>query len=103
SIVDRDKLRRERIDSLRGLLHTMAGALDIRHIFTEISDVVRGGLPHDLLIMTSWLENARSFRIYAMAGGPDNEPDLWEPRQLTGHYIAQLNLESCVSYAACAE
>ena len=26
-------LRRERIDSLRGLLHTMAEALDIRHVF----------------------------------------------------------------------
>jgi len=103
AIVDREKLRRERIDSLRGLLHTMAGALDIRHIFADISDVVRGGLPHDLLIMTSWLENARSFRIYAMAGGPDNEPDLWEPRQLTGDDRAQLNREAYVIHDAGAE
>ena len=36
---------RERIDSLRGLLHTMAGSLDLRQVFNEISDVVRGGLP----------------------------------------------------------
>jgi len=42
AIIDRETLRRERIDSLRGLLHTMAGALDIRHVFKEVSDVVRG-------------------------------------------------------------
>ena len=54
AIIDREMLRRERIDSLRGLLHTMAGALDIRHVFTEVSDVVRGGLPHDILVITAW-------------------------------------------------
>ncbi|HKE85710.1 MAG TPA: sigma 54-interacting transcriptional regulator [Vicinamibacterales bacterium] len=96
AIVDREKLRRERIDSLRGLLHTMAGALDIRHIFGEVSDVVRGGLPHDLLAMTSWLEGGTYFRIYAMAGGPTDQPDLWEPRQLTGDDRAQLHREAYV-------
>src|SRR5688572_2342642 len=44
AIVDREKLRRERIDSLRGLLHTMAESLDLRTVFAEVSDVVRGGL-----------------------------------------------------------
>jgi transcriptional regulator with GAF, ATPase, and Fis domain len=103
AIVDREKLRRERIDSLRGLLHTMAGALDIRHIFAEVSDVVRGGLPHDMLIMTSWLENGTSFRLYAMAGGPTDQPDLWEPRQLTGEDRAQLNREAYVIHQADTE
>jgi len=103
AIVDREKLRRERIDSLRGLLHTMAGALDIRSIFGEVSDVVRGGLPHDILIMTSWLESGTSFRLYAMAGGPTDEPDLWEPRQLTGDDRAQLNREAYVIHDAEAE
>ena len=56
AIVDREKLRRERIDSLRGLLHTMAGALDVRHVFAEISEVVRGGLPHDIMAITSWAD-----------------------------------------------
>jgi transcriptional regulator with GAF, ATPase, and Fis domain len=103
AIVDREKLRRERIDSLRGLLHTMAGALDIRSIFGEVSDVVRGGLPHDILIMTSWLESGTSFRLYAMAGGPTDEPDLWEPRQLTGDDRAQLNREAYVIHDTEAE
>jgi GAF domain-containing protein len=54
AIVDRETLRRERIDSLRGLLHTMAESLDLRSVFNDVSDVVRGGLPHDMLVMTSW-------------------------------------------------
>jgi GAF domain-containing protein len=37
SIVDRETLRRERIDSLRGLLHTMAEALDVRTVFGDVS------------------------------------------------------------------
>ncbi|MET0165209.1 MAG: hypothetical protein ABW318_09425, partial [Vicinamibacterales bacterium] len=40
AIIERDKLRRERIDSLRGLLQTMAGALDIRRVFDKVSEVV---------------------------------------------------------------
>ena len=104
AIVDREKLRRERIDSLRGLLHTMAGALDIRSIFGEVSEVVRGGLPHDMLVMTSWLEGATSFRFYAMAGGPTDQPDLWEPRQLTAEEDrAQLNRDAYVVHHAGSE
>jgi transcriptional regulator with GAF, ATPase, and Fis domain len=103
AIVDREKLRRERIDSLRGLLHTMAGALDIRHIFANVSNVVRGGLPHDILVMTSWLENGTSFRFYAMAGGPEDQPDLWEPHQLTGEDRAQLNRDAYVIHHADSE
>ena len=61
AIIDRETLRRERIDSLRGLLHTMAGALDIRHVFNEVSDVVRGGLPHDILVITAWGRTAPRF------------------------------------------
>jgi transcriptional regulator with GAF, ATPase, and Fis domain len=103
AIVDREKLRRERIDSLRGLLHTMAGALDIRHIFAEVSNVVRGGLPHDILLMTSWLEGGASFRVHAMAGGPD-EPDLWEPRALTdADDRAQLHRDAYVIHNADVE
>ena len=68
AIIDREILRRERIDSLRGLLHTMAGALDIRHVFNEVSEVVRGGLPHDILVITAWGQDGASFRLYAVAG-----------------------------------
>ena len=32
---------------------------------------VRGGLPHDMLAVTSWSEDGASFRVYAMATGND--------------------------------
>jgi len=45
---------------LRGLLHTMAGALDIRHVFNEVSDVVRGG-PNGVLSLTQARANYLRF------------------------------------------
>ena len=56
---EHESLRRERIDTLDRLLHTMAEALDIRHIFAEVSDVVRAALPHDILALTSWADDGR--------------------------------------------
>jgi formate hydrogenlyase transcriptional activator len=90
SIVDRETLRRERIDSLRGLLHTMAEALDVRTVFNEVSDVVRGGLPHDILVLTSWGADGASFRIYAIAGAEADNPELLGPFTLSGDDLAQL-------------
>ena len=69
AIVDRETLRRERIDSLRGLLHTMAESLDLRAVFGDVSDVVRGGLPHDILVMTSWGSDLTSFRMIEIKNG----------------------------------
>ena len=54
---ERENLRRDRIDSLRQLLLTMAGALDVRQVFPEVSTVIRGGLPHDMLVLTAWSES----------------------------------------------
>jgi transcriptional regulator with GAF, ATPase, and Fis domain len=102
AIVERDKLRRERIDSLRGLLQTMAGALDIRHIFDKVSEVVRGGLPHDMLVITSWGADGTSFRIYAMAGATA-EPDLFEAHSLSGDDLAQLQRDAYVVHDADTE
>jgi transcriptional regulator with GAF, ATPase, and Fis domain len=79
AIVEREKLRRERIDSLRALLYAMAEALDIRRIFDQVSEVVGGGLPHDMLLMTSWSEDGSSVRIHAMAGARVDDPSFWEP------------------------
>jgi len=102
AIVERDKLRRERIDSLRGLLQTMAGALDIRRVFDEVSEVVRGGLPHDMLVITSWGADGTSFRIYAMAGAAA-EPDFFEAQPLSGDDLAQLQRDAYVIHDADTE
>jgi transcriptional regulator with GAF, ATPase, and Fis domain len=102
AIIDRETLRRERIDSLRGLLHTMAGALDIRHVFTEVSDVVRGGLPHDILVITAWGKDGASFRLYAVAG-TETDAELLEPQVLTGDDRTALNRDAYVIHDADAE
>jgi transcriptional regulator with GAF, ATPase, and Fis domain len=102
AIIDRETLRRERIDSLRGLLHTMAGALDIRHVFNEVSDVVRGGLPHDILVITAWGKDGASFRLYAVAG-IETAAELLEPQVLTGDDRTALNRDAYVIHDAEAE
>jgi GAF domain-containing protein len=80
---ERESLRRERIDSLRRLLLTMAGALDIRQVFPEISSVARGVLPHDMMALTAWGETGASLRIYAIAGVEVDDPGFWEPMLLS--------------------
>jgi transcriptional regulator with GAF, ATPase, and Fis domain len=103
AIVDRETLRRERIDSLRGLLHTMAEALDMRLVFPEISEVVRGGLPHDILAITSWAEDGESFRIYALAGVQEDDPAFWQPMALNSSDRTHLGRDAYVVHDADSE
>jgi transcriptional regulator with GAF, ATPase, and Fis domain len=104
AIVEREKLRRERIESLRGLLHKMAESLDVRHVFSEVSEVVRGGLPHDILALTSWGEDGASFRVYAMAGAQIDDPAFWAPVSLVGgDDLAQLQRDAYVVHDVEAE
>jgi transcriptional regulator with GAF, ATPase, and Fis domain len=103
AIVEREKLRRERIESLRGLLHKMAESLDIRHVFHEVSEVVRGGLPHDILALTSWGDDGASFRIYAMAGAQVDDPGFWEPMTLAGEDLAALQRDAYIVHDVGAE
>ena len=63
-----DAVRRERLDSLERLLQTVAGVLDIRSAFEDVSSVLREALPHDVLALTAWADDNRSFRIHALAG-----------------------------------
>lgn len=77
--LEREALRRERIESLRALLHTMAEALDVRTVFGDISDVVRAGLPHDVLVLTAWTDDPGAIRVHAVAGQTIDDPHFWEP------------------------
>jgi transcriptional regulator with GAF, ATPase, and Fis domain len=93
---ERETGRRERIDSLRRLLHTMAEALDVRSVFSEISAVIRGGLPHDMLALTSWAEDGASFRVYALAGAQVDDPSFWAPMTLSEADRAQMHRDAYV-------
>jgi transcriptional regulator with GAF, ATPase, and Fis domain len=91
-----EAVRRERIESLDRLLQTMAESLDIRMVFDDVSEVVRGGLPHDALAMTSWGEDGRTIRVYALAGAPATDPAFWEPITLTDDETSVLHRNSYI-------
>lgn len=95
--------RRERLASLERLLHTVAESLDVRKVFTEVSDVVRGGLAHDILALTSWSDDGRSFRVYALAGATIDDPAFWAPTLLTGDDPALLNRDAYIVHDVEAE
>ncbi len=98
-----ESLRRERLDSLERLLQTMAESLDVRQVFAEISDVIRGGLPHDMLALTSWAEDGRSLRVYALTGIQIDDPEFWEPTLLTDQDRSRLHRDAYVVHDVQAE
>ena len=75
--------RRERIDALVRLLHTVAETLDIRQIFPQLSETVKGALPHDILALTAWAEDGLSFHVYALSGAEMPDDSFWGPTLLT--------------------
>ena len=82
SIRSTEQLRRERLESLDRLLHTIGESLDIRQIFNDASEVVRAGLPHDMMALTAWAEDGQSVRVYAVAGAEIDHPSFWAPTPL---------------------
>ena len=98
-----ERLRRERLDTLDRLLQTMAEALDIRLIFAEASNVVRGALPHDVLALTSWADDGKSFRVYAMAGAQMDDPTFWAPTMLAQNERALLHRDPYIVHDTTSE
>ena len=93
-----ESLRRERLESLDRLLHTIGESLDIRQVFSDVSDVVRVGLPHDILALTAWAEDGGSFRIYAVAGARIDDPSFWAPTPIGDKDRAAMHSEAYVIY-----
>jgi GAF domain-containing protein len=103
AILERDLHRSERLESLRRLLHTVAEALDIRSVFPQVLEVVRGGLPHDILALTSWAEDFSSYRIYALAGAQVDDPDFWAAKRIVGADRDHLHGNAYVIHDVAAE
>ena len=91
-----DVRRRERIDALVRLLHTVAETLDFRQIFPQMSEIIRGAIPHDVLAMTAWAEDGQSFRVYAMSGADAPNDSFWAPTPLTSADRALLHRNSYI-------
>jgi transcriptional regulator with GAF, ATPase, and Fis domain len=103
ALVSTERLRRDRLDTLDRLLHTMAESLDVRQIFAEVSHVVREALPHDILALTAWAEDGRSFRVYAMTGAAVDDPAFWAPTLLREDERALLHREPYIVHDVEAE
>ena len=73
----RDMARRRRLDAINALLPMLAGVLDIREIFNQVSAVVKPVLPHDLLVLSSLSADRRVMNVDALSGEP--APELWAP------------------------
>jgi transcriptional regulator with GAF, ATPase, and Fis domain len=70
-IWDAERRRRERLARLEPLFETLAGSLDVRELWGEVSAAVKPALPHDVLVLTELDEHDRTFRVSAFAGEPD--------------------------------
>jgi transcriptional regulator with GAF, ATPase, and Fis domain len=98
-----ESLRRERLDSLDRLLRTIGESLDIRQVFSDVSEVVRAGLPHDLLALTAWGDDGRSLRLHALAGLEIDDPTMWSPMALTDHDLDVMHREAYVVHDVSTE
>ncbi|HKC23651.1 MAG TPA: sigma 54-interacting transcriptional regulator, partial [Thermoanaerobaculia bacterium] len=65
-----DAERRRRLDVVDALLPMMANVLDVREIFTQVSDVVKPVLPHDKLVLKSFNADRTEISIDAVSGEP---------------------------------
>jgi transcriptional regulator with GAF, ATPase, and Fis domain len=63
-----DGVRRRRLDALDALLPVVANALDVKEIFSQISEVVKPVLPHDQLFLVSANADQTLARLEAFSG-----------------------------------
>jgi two-component system NtrC family response regulator len=67
--------RAANLEMLDGLLNTLAGSLDIREVFEQISVIARKVLPHDLLSLPMVTEDRKHITVHAIGGGTIQLPD----------------------------
>jgi len=60
--------RRQRSDALESLLPTLAGSLDIRETFQQLSRVSQDVIPHDFVGLGFLSPDKKSFPVYAISG-----------------------------------
>jgi len=72
-------MRRRRLDAVDNLLPTMAETLDVRGVFSRVSEIVQPVLPHALLILTSLSEDRRELTVDVSTGDPTSEMPMCFP------------------------
>jgi two-component system response regulator FlrC len=62
------RARAANLDTLDGLLNTLAGVLDIREVFDRVSAIAQRVLPHDALSIAEVVDEGKSVRVHASYG-----------------------------------
>jgi transcriptional regulator with PAS, ATPase and Fis domain len=68
------RTREENLEASVELLRTIAGVLDIRHVFPRVSEIARKILPHDAMVMVFFDERGQIALEAATPGFPDVRP-----------------------------
>jgi len=68
--------RAANLEMLDGLLSTLAGSLDVREVFEQVSVIARRVLPHDLLSLPLVTEDRKHITVHAIAGGTMQHPEV---------------------------
>jgi transcriptional regulator with GAF, ATPase, and Fis domain len=75
--------RRRRGEALEALLPALAGALDVREVFTQVSVVAQRVLPHAFLGLGLLDEERKGIRVYATSDPvPSNMPQFLLPEEM---------------------
>jgi transcriptional regulator with GAF, ATPase, and Fis domain len=69
SLVDVERERRRRAETLRPLLPMLAQALDVREIFRQVAAVAREVIPHDLLELGVLSDDRERGQVFAASDG----------------------------------
>src|SRR5262245_12773256 len=56
------------LETLDGLLNTLAGVLDIRQVFDRVSEIAQKVLPHDALSIAESIDEGKNVRVHASHG-----------------------------------
>jgi transcriptional regulator with GAF, ATPase, and Fis domain len=72
-IWDEQRRRAERLDQLETVLATLAESLDVRQVFTRLSEAAQPIIPHHLMALTEVDLRSRLLRVVATAGSSDIE------------------------------
>jgi transcriptional regulator with GAF, ATPase, and Fis domain len=69
--IERERVRRAM--ALEGLLPTLAGALDVRQVFRQVSQTTKDVIPHDLLVLSLLRPDGTSVATQALLPGGEIE------------------------------
>ncbi len=101
-IWDAERRRRERLEQLEERLGSFAESLDVRDVFTRVSESIRPILPNDLMVLIEIDAKHRTLRIVASCGEAD-VPLPTDPMPLSEQELATMPRHTAIVHDLRAE